>query len=65
MTPQWTSAGGWQLHFLGALFGPVVTDPDVTAFLGAARPTSPRAEVTAALAALKLVHHRAPALSTP
>eukprot|EP00974_Lingulodinium_polyedra_P111550 10788765-Lingulodinium_polyedra.AAC.1 len=65
MAPLRTGDTGWRLHLVGATFGPVVTIEGEPAYLGAARPTSPCAEVTAALAALKLTHHRAPAGDTP
>ena len=42
-------------YYLGALFGPVVTEAELPGFLGASRPSAPVAELTAVLTLLKLM----------
>ena len=45
---------GGSYAWLGALYGPVDTDPDGDGHMGAMRPSSPTAELTAMMAALAL-----------
>ena len=48
------AGGDPELIFLGAVWGPVVTDPLAVGWLGAGRPTAPVAECSAVLVALQL-----------
>ena len=50
--------GGLRRALLGAIWGPVVTVPGDEGFMGAARPTAPAAEHSAALAVLTLIARR-------
>ena len=57
----WDASGVWRLA--GGVWGPVETDPAAQLFLGASRPTSPVAEVTAIASVLRML--RAARVSIP